>query len=369
MVDKGDKLGRDVADSERWGIAPSFALGLGSGTRAYFNYLHVDQSNTPDGGLPAIGYPGYSLAALGSTVGSPVDTENFYGSRSDFDDVKVDMLTVQLEHDLTSSTTLRNVSRYGRTHQEFELTGVNALTIPNVANPATWTVTRSRQGKDQVNEILTNQTGLVTSFATGAVTHDLSSGIELLYERQSNVAFIASGTTTPPISTIRTPPARMCSRRSFRRAHTRRQDDDGRVLGSTRCISVSSGCLPPACGPSVTRRNHEPAGLDGDAADRDAAGCHGHLAQRQMGLVFKPVPFGSVYATVATSQLPPAAPTSRSTPAPQCHDRRREHQRPNLDPQKALNLESVRNGICWKTRSADRRVYGRPTRTIRRSGR
>ena len=36
-----------------------------------------------------------------------------------------------------------------------------------------------------------------TLFATGAVTHDLSGGIALLYERQGNVAFVASGTTTP----------------------------------------------------------------------------------------------------------------------------------------------------------------------------
>ena len=85
--------------------------------------------------IPATRWPRWE-----TRCGAPVDTENFYGSPDDFDDVKVDMLTVQLEHDLTSSTTLRNVSRYGRTHQEFELTGVNAITIPDVANPATWTV-------------------------------------------------------------------------------------------------------------------------------------------------------------------------------------------------------------------------------------
>ena len=62
----------------------------------------------------------------------------------------------------------------------------------NPADPDSWTVQRNRQGKDQRNEILTNQTNLTTEFATGAVRHALSTGLEFIYEQQTNDTFTAA---------------------------------------------------------------------------------------------------------------------------------------------------------------------------------
>ena len=64
FYDKGDRPDRDVADSGRWGFAPSLALGLGGETRAYFNFLFTKQNNTPDGGLPTIGLFDYSYSPI-----------------------------------------------------------------------------------------------------------------------------------------------------------------------------------------------------------------------------------------------------------------------------------------------------------------
>ena len=47
-----DVPGRDVVESERWGIAPSLAFGLGTPTRVTLSYLHLTQDNLPDYGLP-----------------------------------------------------------------------------------------------------------------------------------------------------------------------------------------------------------------------------------------------------------------------------------------------------------------------------
>src|SRR5690606_36654362 len=52
--------GRDEVKHDRWGIAPSLAFGLNSSTRVILNYLHIKQSNVPDGGVFTIGLPGYS---------------------------------------------------------------------------------------------------------------------------------------------------------------------------------------------------------------------------------------------------------------------------------------------------------------------
>ena len=151
----------------RWGIAPSFAIGLAQQIRAPMCITSTSSRTTsPDGGISSVGMPGYSNPLL-STVAQPVEPSNFYGSMDDFDDVKANMLTVRIEHDLSDHTTLRNMSRYGRTEEQYVLTGINAIVVPNAANPATWLGTRSRQAKDQENQILTNQTSLVTSFKTG----------------------------------------------------------------------------------------------------------------------------------------------------------------------------------------------------------
>ncbi len=139
-----------MADNQKWGIAPSLALGLGSSTRVYFNYLFMKQLNTPDGGLPPIGLEGYNyvsavsvanptptqtanLLALNNAItamvadADPVDRSNFYGSPDDYENVRANMYTVALEHDLSASTTLSNTSRYGRYSLRRVITGVNGL--------------------------------------------------------------------------------------------------------------------------------------------------------------------------------------------------------------------------------------------------
>ena len=90
MGEKTHDAGRDRIENERYGIAPSLAFGLDTPTRLYLNYLHVRQNNTPDGGIPTVGLPGYSApspkyAALNST--GKVDTSNFYGTDSDYDNL------------------------------------------------------------------------------------------------------------------------------------------------------------------------------------------------------------------------------------------------------------------------------------------
>src|SRR5690606_5692222 len=98
-------------------------------------------------------------------AGAPVDRKNFYGGVGDFEKVDADMLTARVEHDLGAGTTVRNVTRWGRNKMDRLLTGVNNnnnLVIPNPNDPSTWQATRSRQGVNQVNTILTNQTSLTT---------------------------------------------------------------------------------------------------------------------------------------------------------------------------------------------------------------
>ena len=202
--------------------------------------------------------------------------------------------------------------------------------------------TRSRQGKDQVNEILTNQTGLVTSFATGSVTHDLSSGIELLYERQSNVAFAASGTTTP--ANLYNPNA--AGTDVFAALVPSGAYTDGKTMTGAfyvfDTLHFGEQWLLTA-GVRAERYKTEYTSLPASTATPQTAtllDATDTLLSGKLGLVFKPVPFGSVYATVATSQLPPGGTNfTLNAGTPNATTGVVNINAPNLDPQKALNLE------------------------------
>ncbi|MCC6071617.1 catecholate siderophore receptor Fiu [Massilia sp. GCM10020059] len=205
MAQDSGNPARDIVNNKRWAVAPSFAFGLNGRTRAYLNFLHVDQDNTPDGGVPTIGLPGYSSPDpkrpfLASAA--PVDPKGFYGSATDYDKVKADMLTFKVEHDFARGARLQNTSRYGKTAQDYLLTAFMGntanLVTPDQANPAGWTLARTlRTVKDQSNEILTNQTALTLDFDTGAVSHTVVAGLELTREKQKTYGYDGLGSLAP----------------------------------------------------------------------------------------------------------------------------------------------------------------------------
>jgi catecholate siderophore receptor len=190
--------GRDFVKNKRWGVAPSLAFGLNSTTRVYLNYFHVKQDNIPDGGVLTIGLPGWTApnAALSFMNGAAtVNPKNFYGSVLDHDHVKADMATVKVEHDFANGAKLVNTSRYGKTKQDYLLTSFMASAANLAANkagsdPSSWTMLRTNlTTKDQLNEILTNQTTLTADFTTGALKHTVVGGLELTNEKQTNYTY------------------------------------------------------------------------------------------------------------------------------------------------------------------------------------
>lgn len=206
MGEKTHDAGRDNVENERYAVAPSLAFGLDTPTRLYLNYLHVHQNNTPDGGIPTIGLPGYSapsaaLSALNDA--GKVNTSNFYGTDSDFDKSTTDSATIRFEHDLSDTTTIRNTTRWSRVKQEYLLTavmgGATNIVSPDPNDVNTWSWSRLANTKDVSNRILTNQTNLTSTFNTGSVGHDVSTGVEFTRENQTNYGVNA---ITPPAVNI-----------------------------------------------------------------------------------------------------------------------------------------------------------------------
>jgi catecholate siderophore receptor len=181
----GDHYGvadRDDVHGDRWGAAPSLALGLGTPTRFELSYFHQTSHDIPDLGIPWF-------------HGSPaqVRRSNFYGFTSDYLDTDVNIVTARIEHDLSDSMTLSSQLRYSSDNREFRETEADIPKGTPADTPVTdITVERNAVPSLQGNgasTLLDDQTDLMTQFATGAVTHAIVTGFELTREQSSATYF------------------------------------------------------------------------------------------------------------------------------------------------------------------------------------
>jgi catecholate siderophore receptor len=343
MVQDAGVPGRDRVQNDRWGLAPSLAFGLGSPTRVFLNLLHVKQSNVPDGGVLTMGLPGYSspdpAARPYLSNAARVNSRNFYGTSSDHDDVTADMATLRVEHDFSTSTKLVNTTRWGQTRQDYLLSsfmaGTAQLLTPSATDPATWSITRSINVKDQINKIMTNQTVLTTRFNTGAVQHDLSTGLELTREQQTNYTLATSG-TVPRVSVYN--PDSSVALPSYARngAHTQGRTDTYAVYGFDTIKFNDQWQLNAGLRLDHYKTDYESVTAAGVATPLAKSG---NLFNYKIGLLYKPAPNGSIYLNYALSQQPPGGSNfALSSSANSASN-------PNMDPQKAKTAEI---GTKWE---------------------
>jgi len=346
--------GRDQIENNRWGIAPSLAFGLGTPTRVYLDYLHVKQNNVPDGGIPTIGLPGYSSPDRRAFLNDApkVDQDNYYGTTQDKDHVTQDLFTVIVEHDFNDKVALHNTSRIGRTTQDYLLTSfmgstANLLT-PNPADPSTWTIARSSPTfKHQSNRIATNQTNLTATIESGAVTQDISAGIELTQEKARTIGIAPLAGSTWPAANLYKPYSHVGGLRYGETgAHsdgktntaaayffdTLKFGDSWQVNGGVRLdhyktdfssLVVCGARNGPVCGP--LRPGSIVPGVDAKKSD--------NLFNYKVGVLYKPAANGSIYVNFAQSQEPPGGNTLTLSSSANSADN------PSFDAQKARTAE------------------------------
>lgn len=187
MGDKGNTKGRNNVDHEKYGIAPSIAFGLGTSTRLYLDYLHVQQDSTPDGGVYTVGLPGYSSTNALLKGASPVSRKTFYGTDSDYEHDVQDTFTSRFEHDFNDNLTLTNTTRWSEIRQSYLLSAVMGRTFTQQNGEVYGT--RLMNASDTVNKILTNQTNLTAKFSTLGVAHTVSTGVELTQENYNSYPY------------------------------------------------------------------------------------------------------------------------------------------------------------------------------------
>jgi catecholate siderophore receptor len=172
MWGDGSVAGREVVENRSWGIAPSFAVGIGRPTQVTFKSQHLRQNNVPDYGLPWGVYPGFPTGAFDATP--PVDQSNFYGLRDyDFEDIDSDVVSGEVQHRFANGLTLRNLTRF------IDTTRDSAITAPRPPN-------RQLQRRTMGNEQLANNLNLNANFRGGPLRHEIVTGLEVARELTNN---------------------------------------------------------------------------------------------------------------------------------------------------------------------------------------
>jgi catecholate siderophore receptor len=184
MVHDADVPGRDGPTNERWGIAPSVAFGLGTPTRLVASFFHMQSDDVPESGMP------YNLPATFPRTGSIElqpntggDRSNWYGLFArDFRKEKADMATLLVEHDISSTMHLRNITRLTDSSLNYVWTQPDD-SQGNVRNGLVW---RRQNSTDRDIKTIANNTELAGEVRAGGRKHTYTAGVELSREKADN---------------------------------------------------------------------------------------------------------------------------------------------------------------------------------------
>lgn len=330
-----DVPGRDVVNNKRIGIAPSIAFGLGTATRTTLSYLHMEQDNIPDGGVPTFGMPGY-FYGTSRLRGPAVNPSNYYGLSGDRNDINTDMVTAKIEHDIAPGTTIRNTTRIGRSKQDLVVTGMGTVAEPSAgSSPSSYTMSRGRRGRIQTNDIATNQTNLTTEFATGSIKHTLSAGVEFIYERQK--IQVATRPDGLPAANLYAPNSNVAAGMPQQLGAYTDGNTFTAALYAFDTLKLSDRWMLNAGirwekFKTKTDSKSHPRGSTALNTDPDRQ-LSDTLLSWKLGAVFKPASNGSIYAGWSTSFQPPGgANFELSTNS-------NNQASSNLDPQEGSNIE------------------------------
>jgi catecholate siderophore receptor len=290
--------GRDQVTNSRWGIAPSIAFGIGTPTRVTLGFLHTEQNNVPDSGLP--NSRNFSLAGSGFEGRvAPVNSSNFYGYTSDYQDLTSDQGSLKIEHDFNDNVSLHNQLRFTRTHNDAVFSSPRYAPDDLTTLDANTLAVGNQKPRDQIDHILINQTDVTFKFNLGAIEHTLVSGTEFSQQRSENRRRLdANG----PATNLFNPAARAAAPLAYN--GTRAELDTNQAAA---CIFDTMKLTPKLELNGGLRYDHVKTtvrGIDDSGANPSYSTDLSHVDKEfsgSLGLVYKLRPNVSVYAGYGTS--------------------------------------------------------------------
>jgi catecholate siderophore receptor len=173
---------RDGAEMNRWGVAPSVGFGIGTTTEVVASYVHYQEHNTPDYGVPIY----TQSASQPKGTNQPIDyTHNFYGLTAvDREDNRNDVLSLTVHHSFGNGLTLNNATRVARFEADMRATSpsLNTSGTGGLLSDATL-VNRARKLILRDQRLYSNVTDFTAKFDTAGLHHDVLAGLELTREK------------------------------------------------------------------------------------------------------------------------------------------------------------------------------------------
>lgn len=161
---------RDDVRNRRWGVAPAVAFGLGGHDSLVLAYLHQQEDDVLDTGIPFLnGRP------------APAPRDAFFGLDSDSATTDVDILTARYRHDFSDSVFLDDTLRYGHSEFDYRFESPNfGDDVPSATTPLN-DILLGRDAPDSsgVQTNLDDQLDLTAHFDTGLIAHTLVAGVEV----------------------------------------------------------------------------------------------------------------------------------------------------------------------------------------------
>jgi catecholate siderophore receptor len=169
MGESSQVADRDYVRNRRWGFAPSASFGIGTPDTLTLAYLHQQENNVPDTGVPFVN-------------GRPADVprENYYGLTANSVVTKDDIATARYKHDFSQDLMVSDTVRYA--HYFFSWNASMPNFGGNIPTPATplddILVGRDQPASTGVQSNLTEQLDLTGRFQTGFIKQTVSAGFE-----------------------------------------------------------------------------------------------------------------------------------------------------------------------------------------------
>ncbi len=319
MKHEADTPGRDDVEVKRWGIAPTITWGLQGPTRVTASYYHQETDDIPDQGHPI---------SLITNKPADVDRDNFYGLVDrDFRKTSADLATLLIEHEFTPQLTVRNTLRGGRSMQNYVM---SRPVFANVAQEQNGLVGRGFRPRNVVNTSVLNQTDLFGTFHTGGIKHSYSAGLEVSRETITDKDKHAGNNGRPGNLYNPNP-----------------HDGGWTLLPGTGEVTSKYQTEVKSLYAFDTLALHEQWDLnlglrydDYDVKNRVEGGASSssELWNYQVGVVFKPMPNGSIYLSYGTSSNP-SGENTQSGGADGAGAGNLNGNKANLDPEKSRSVE------------------------------